>query len=44
MNNCEAGGAGYFEVDLEYGNYLLISETPKADKKGMLKTFVVQDN
>ncbi|MCP4370506.1 MAG: hypothetical protein GY797_20695, partial [Deltaproteobacteria bacterium] len=44
MNNCEAGGLGYFEVDLEAGNYLLISETPKADEKGMLKTFVVNDN
>jgi hypothetical protein len=41
MNNCEAGEIGYFEVDLESGNYLLISETPKADEKGMLKTFVV---
>lgn len=43
MNNCEAGETGYFEVDLESGNYLLISETPKADEKGMLKTFVVSD-
>ncbi|QED37363.1 hypothetical protein FK178_06355 [Antarcticibacterium arcticum] len=44
MNNCEAGETGYFEVDLESGNYLLISETPKADEKGMVKTFVVNDN
>ena len=44
MNNCEAGEIGYFEVDLESGNYLLISETPKADEKGMLKTFAVNDN
>lgn len=44
MNNCEAGEIGYFEVDLKAGNYLLISETPKADEKGMLKTFVVNDN
>ncbi len=44
MNNCEGGETGYFEVDLESGNYLLISETPKADEKGMLKTFVVNDN
>lgn len=44
MNNCEAGEIGYFEVDLESGNYLFISETPKADEKGMLKTFVVNDN
>ena len=44
MNNCEAGEIGYFEVDLDSGNYLLISETPKADEKGMLKTFIVNDN
>ena len=44
MNNCEAGELGYFEVDLDSGNYLLISETPKADEKGMLKTFVINDN
>ncbi|MFH4966580.1 hypothetical protein V8G61_00130 [Gaetbulibacter sp. M240] len=44
MNNCEGGKTGYFEVDLESGNYLLISETPKADEKGMLKTFVINDN
>jgi len=44
MNNCEAGEAGYFEVDLESGNYLIISETPKADEKGMLKTFTVNNN
>lgn len=41
MNNCEAGETGYFEVVLEPGNYVLVSETPKADEKGMLKTFVV---
>lgn len=44
MNNCEAGKTGYFEVVLEPGNYLLISETPKADEKGMLKTFVIEGN
>ncbi|MBD0831585.1 cupredoxin domain-containing protein [Aestuariibaculum sediminum] len=44
MNNCEAGETGYFEANLESGNYLLISETPTADEKGMLKTFVVSDN
>lgn len=44
MNNCKAGGTGYFEADLEPGNYLLISETPKADEKGMLKTFVINEN
>ncbi|MBR9915518.1 MAG: hypothetical protein GYB32_11945 [Algicola sp.] len=41
MNNCEAGETGYFEVDLEPGNYVLVSETPNADKKGLLKTFEV---
>ncbi|WMI67780.1 hypothetical protein [Mangrovimonas sp. YM274] len=44
MNNCEAGKTGYFEVVLEPGNYLLISETPKPDEKGMLKTFVIEGN
>ena len=44
VNNCEAGETGYFEVDLDSGNYLLISETPKADKKGMLKTFTINSN
>ncbi len=44
MNNCETGETGYFEVDLDAGNYILISETPKADEKGMLKTFVVNNN
>lgn len=43
MNNCEAGESGYFEVDLDSGNYLLISETPKADEKGMLKTFTINE-
>lgn len=44
MNNCEGGETGYFEADLESGNYLLISETPNADEKGMLKTFSVKEN
>lgn len=42
MNNCEAGEIGYFEVNLKTGNYLLISETPKADEKGMLKKFSIK--
>ena len=44
LNNCEAGKSGYFEVTLEPGNYLLISETPSADKKGLMKSFVITDN
>lgn len=44
VNNCEGGETGYFEADLESGNYLLISETPNADEKGMLKTFSVNEN
>ncbi|MGS2726518.1 hypothetical protein ACU8DI_07895 [Psychroserpens sp. BH13MA-6] len=42
VNNCEAGETGYFEVDLEPGNYALVSETPKADEKKLLKTFVIE--
>ncbi|SDB44121.1 hypothetical protein SAMN03097699_1361 [Flavobacteriaceae bacterium MAR_2010_188] len=42
VNNCEAGSSGYFSVDLEPGNYVLISEVPAADKKGLMKKFTVQ--
>ncbi|WP_228852013.1 hypothetical protein [Aegicerativicinus sediminis] len=42
VNNCEAGMKGYFEAELEPGNYLLIAEVPDADKKGMFKKFTVK--
>lgn len=41
-NNMLAGEAGFFEVDLEPGNYVLISEVPEADKKGLFKKFTVK--
>lgn len=42
VNNCDAGATGYFEADLEPGNYLLIAEVPDADKKGLFKKFTVE--
>lgn len=42
MNNCEAGEVGYFTAELTPGNYVFISETPEADKKGLFKTFEVK--
>ncbi len=41
VNNMPAGNKGYFTVDLQPGNYALISEVPNALSKNMLKTFVV---
>jgi hypothetical protein len=43
VNNMPAGGKGYFTVNLEPGNYVLISEVPNALSKNMLKTFEVLD-
>ena len=41
-NDSPAGSSQYFEVELEPGKYVLISEVPNADSKGMLKTFHVE--
>ena len=41
MNNCETGNYGFFEVDLDAGNYVLISETPMADEKKLLYKFSI---
>lgn len=41
-NNMLAGETGYFEVDLKPGNYVLISEVPEANKKGLFKKFTVK--
>lgn len=41
VNDSPAGTIGYFEVDLEPGNYAFISEVPGTVAKGMLKTFEV---
>ncbi len=42
MNNCEAGETGYFEAELKAGNYILVSETPKADEKKLMHTFTLE--
>lgn len=43
VNDCPAGSLGFFEVNLEPGNYAFISEVPGTMAKGMLKTFTVSD-
>lgn len=42
INNCEAGETGYFEAELKAGNYILVSETPKADEKKLMHTFTLE--
>ncbi|WP_445384186.1 hypothetical protein ACT6NV_09235 [Robiginitalea sp. IMCC44478] len=42
-NDSPAGSSQYFEVELEPGQYVLISEVPNATSKGMLQTFQVGD-
>lgn len=42
VNDLPAGSTGYFEVDLEPGNYAFISEVPNALKKNLLKTFIIK--
>jgi len=37
-----AGSTAYFAVDLSPGNYVFISETPDADKKGLLTKFEIR--
>lgn len=39
MNNLGEGGKGYFEAELTPGNYVLISEVPEAEKKGLFTKF-----
>ena len=41
VNDMPSGSVGYFNVQLEAGNYVLISEVPNASKKNMLKTFTI---
>ncbi len=43
VNDAPAGSIQYFEVDLDEGDYVLISEIPNASDKGMLKTFKITD-
>jgi len=40
-NDAPTGSTQYFKVNLESGNYALISEVPNTKTKGMLKTFTV---
>lgn len=42
MNNLGEGGKGFFEADLSPGNYVLISEVPEAEKKGLFVTFSIE--
>jgi len=42
-NDAPAGNTQYFKVNLTPGNYAFISEVPNASKKGMLKTFIVDE-
>jgi hypothetical protein len=41
VNDMQTGSTGYFNVNLEPGNYAFISEVPNTFNKNMLKTFVV---
>ncbi|WP_445381349.1 hypothetical protein [Robiginitalea sp. IMCC43444] len=41
-NDSPAGSSQYFEVELEPGQYVLISEVPDAASKGLLKTLEVR--
>ena len=43
VNNLESGSKGYFEAELDAGNYLLISEVPNADEKGLFKKFSISN-
>lgn len=42
VNDLPAGSTGYFEIDLEPGNYAFISEVPNTMQKNLLKTFIVE--
>lgn len=42
INDMPAGTTGYFEADLEPGEYAFISEVPNTIEKGMLQTFTVE--
>ncbi|SDB44138.1 hypothetical protein SAMN03097699_1362 [Flavobacteriaceae bacterium MAR_2010_188] len=42
VNDLPSGAVGYFEVTLQPGNYVLISEVPGAYEKGLMKKFTVK--
>lgn len=41
-NDMPEGSKAYFHVDLEPGNYVLISEVPAPSTKNMMKTFILE--
>ena len=43
VNDSPAGNTGYFSVELEPGDYVLISEVPNTLSKKMLKTFSITE-
>lgn len=43
FNNSPEGTIGYFTAELHPGTYALISETPLASEKGLLKTITVSE-
>lgn len=43
VNDLPAGNKGYFTIDLEPGNYALISEVPNTSGKKMLRTFTISN-
>ena len=43
VNDLPAGSTGYFQVNLEPGNYALISEVPNTISKNMLKPFKISE-
>jgi hypothetical protein len=43
VNDMPSGSKGYFKVNLDPGNYALISEVPNSSEKNMLKLFEVLD-
>ena len=42
-NDAPEGSILYFEVTLQPGTYVLISEVPNTSDKGLLKTFTVTE-
>ncbi len=42
VNDMPAGRTGYFTVQLDPGNYVLIAEVPNPTAKGLLRTFTIK--
>lgn len=43
VNDMPAGSTGYFEAELDPGNYAFVSEVPGSLKKNLFKTFVIHN-